>query len=78
MQSAFLRSLGVFQKSASASCMRGLGHPACVTIRVLREMREHAVISLWFGIVSSLILNYAFWASHREATRRASRPEDAL
>ena len=38
---------------ASGKC--DLCHPANVTIRILRDIDEHIVITLWFGIVGFLV-----------------------
>ena len=37
----------------SASGVRGLGHPTYFTMRNLWAIREHVVISSWFGILDS-------------------------
>ena len=43
-----------FKRSVFTSCACGLGHPAHVTDRTAWEMREHMMISLWFGTAGSL------------------------
>ena len=60
--------MGAFQRSVFASCARGLGHPPCVTIRILWRMREHIVLSVCFGIVGSpLPSSLSFLASPQES-----------
>ena len=49
-----------FKKSVFTSCARGLGHPAHVTDRTAWEVREHMMISLWFGTAGSLDPKNAF------------------
>ena len=52
--------LASFERSVFTSCARGLGHPAHVTDRTAWEMREHMMISLWFGTAGSLDPKNAF------------------
>ena len=64
-------------RSAFETCARGLGDPPYITVQICWELREHVVISHWFGIVGSPSqLRFPWWLQRKEGSLPASFTTD--